>query len=282
MSSPLDADSLCSLADAAKQSAKIGGVQLLEWRGKFETKQKGPSDFVTDADLASQLAIQTELMQRFPDHAFLGEETPVEVAREVDDDRICWVVDPLDGTTNYLHALPMYAVSVAAVLDGKVLAGAIYDPNTDELFWAAAGQGAHLTKAETDHSLQTSGAATLEDSLLAMSLPAAVSSDSPDLQDFIHIAPKCQAVRRIGSAALNLAYVAAGRLDGHWAREINAWDVAAGVLLVAEAGGVVTSDTGGPFDLWRPRFVACSTTALHGEMVSHLSGSAAAGKEPRT
>lgn len=266
-----DADFLRSLAVAAQESAKTGGVQLLEWRGKFEAKLKGPSDFVTDADLASQLAIETELRRRFPDHAFLGEETPVEEARQADDNLICWVVDPLDGTTNYLHDMPLYAVSVAAVLDGQVLAGAIYDPNTDELFWAAKGQGAWLHQAGEARALRTSDAATLPDSLLAMSLPAAVHSDSPDLLDFLRIAPHCQAVRRIGSAALNLAYVAAGRLDGHWAREINAWDVAAGVLLVTEAGGIVTDDTGQPFDLWHPRFVACCTSGLHGELVSALS-----------
>ncbi len=266
MNRPSIADKPAELAQIARQAARAGANQLMSWRGRFETHLKGPQDYVTDADLASQEAIRNTLLELAPDHQFVGEETPAE-DREVDNSRICWVVDPLDGTTNYLHDFPSFAVSVAAVRDGKPLAGVVLDPLRDEEFWAAQGGGAWLG----DHSIETSGVEKLADSLLAISLPASVRAESPDLIDFVRIAPRCQAVRRIGSAALNLAYVACGRLDASWAREIHPWDVAAGVLLVTEAGGVATGPTGETLDIWNPACAAASGTRLHAELLNHLS-----------
>lgn len=254
------------LASSARAAAAAGGRQLLAWRDRFTTHSKGPGDFVTDADHASQRAVEEELRNRHPGHAFIGEEqsgpvTPPPAGQ------IVWVTDPLDGTTNYVHGFPCFGVSVAAVLDGQPIAAAIFDPLRDEMFWAASGIGAWLG----EDRISTSEAQSIDDALVALSLPAAVRSDSPDLIDLLRVVPRCRAIRRTGSAALNLAYVATGRLDAHWARQIYPWDVAAGVLLVREAGGVVTAADGGPFDLWRADFIAAANKPLHQEMVTTLA-----------
>lgn len=256
------------LADAVVAAGRAGGAQLMHWRGKFATHTKGPSDYVTDADLASQEAIREYVAKQFPDHQFIGEESTE--MPEIDPDRLCWIVDPLDGTTNYLHDFPSFAVSVAIARGSTLIAGAIFDPLRDEMFSAAAGLGAKLGETPL-HSSPTN---QLSDALVAISLPASVHTDSPDLQDFVRIAPHCQAVRRIGSAALNLAYVASGRLDAYWAREIHAWDIAAGALLVVEAGGCVTDASGGPLNLWSPPCIASCGEALHRELLERLEPAA--------
>ena len=270
--SPRDLVSTSELAEVAKRAALAGGEQLLYWRGKFETREKGPRDFVTNADVAAQEAVRELLLAAQPDHQFVGEETAGEgdalTVDRVDHNRIAWIVDPLDGTTNYLHGYPAFATSVAAVLKGQVLAGAIFDPVADELFWAAAGQGAWLGQTR----LATGSAKRLADALVAISLPASVHAESPDLIDFFRIAPRCQAVRRMGSAALNLAYVACGRLDAYRARQIHAWDIAAGVLLVSEAGGTMTDDRGRPLDVWRSGCLATCGPELQVELLSELNG----------
>lgn len=247
-----------ALRALAVEAAGAGGRTLLAWRDKFTTREKGPADLVTDADLASQRAVRELLLSVRPDDAFVGEESSagdVELAAG----RVCWVVDPLDGTTNYVHGFPMYATSVAATLDGALLAGAVYDPLRDEMFSAALGDGATLN----DQPLRVTEATELGESLVAVSLPPRVEPNSPDLARFISVVEKCRAVRRSGSAALNLAYVAAGRLDAHWAHTIHAWDAAAGVLLCLEAGAHVTNCSGGPFELWPADYLVASTPELH-------------------
>jgi myo-inositol-1(or 4)-monophosphatase len=196
------------------------------------------------------------IAERFPDHGFLGEEAP---AAEQLRCEYCWIVDPLDGTTNYVHGFPCYGVSVAVAHRGHLLAGVVYDPLHDECFAASAGGGAFLN----GEPMSTSAAVELGESLLAVSFPAKLERESPDLEAFLRIAPQCQAIRRTGSAALNLAYVACGRLDGHWAHEIHPWDSAAGVLLVQEAGGVATGSDGRPFELAAGHYLAAATTELH-------------------
>jgi len=258
------------LAEVAKQAALAGGEELMQWRGKFSTRTKGPRDFVTDADLAAQQTIRRVLLGSFPDHQFIGEEETGEDQSldhdAVDHKRIAWIVDPLDGTTNYLHGYPAFATSIAAVLEGVVLAGAIYDPVSKELFWAAAGQGAWLG----ERMLATGDAQKLRDALVAVSLPASVDDQSPDLLDFIHLAPRCQAVRRIGSAALNLAYVACGRLDAYRVRQIHPWDIAAGALLVVEAGGTMADEIGRPLDVWRSGCLATCGPPLQAAFLAEL------------
>jgi myo-inositol-1(or 4)-monophosphatase len=244
------------LLAVAEQAARAGARELTVWRGQFTTREKALRDLVTDADLASEQAIRKIIAAQFPDHGFLGEESRV---RDQLDLPYCWVVDPLDGTTNYVHGFPCYGVSIAAAHRGRLLAGVVYDPERDECFSAAAGEGATLNGKR----ITASGAGAVADALLAVSFPAHITPQSPDIEAFLRIAPLCQAIRRTGSAALNLAYVACGRLDGHWAHDINPWDAAAGVLLVQEAGGVATAAGGQPFNLAEGNYLAAATARLH-------------------
>jgi myo-inositol-1(or 4)-monophosphatase len=244
------------LLEVAEQAARAGARELMSWRGRFTTREKGVRDLVTDADLASEHAVRNVIRDRFPDHGILGEEAP---DRRQLEREFCWAVDPLDGTTNYAHGFPCYGVSVAAAHRGQLLAGVVYDPERDECFTAAAGLGARLN----GQSIAPTTATHVGDALLAVSFPAHVLLGSADLEAFLRVAPACQGIRRTGSAALNLAYVACGRLDGHWAHEIHPWDAAAGVLLVQEAGGVATASDGRPFELAAGNYLAASTAELH-------------------
>jgi myo-inositol-1(or 4)-monophosphatase len=252
--------------DTCEAAARAGGQELRAWQGRFQTREKGACDLVTDADLASQDAIRRVISARFPGHAFLGEEQTAEFVHGNADQPI-WIVDPLDGTTNYVHGYPNYAVSVAIACGSDVLAGVIYDPVCEQCFSAAAGRGAWCN----GHPLKTSCVTSAAESLVAVSLPARVPRDSPDLLDFIEAVQVCQAVRRSGSAALNLAHVAAGCLDAFWATHIHPWDVAAGVILIREAGGTLTARNGKPFDLWRPHFLAAAGPQLHRELLEVLT-----------
>jgi myo-inositol-1(or 4)-monophosphatase len=258
------------LLETCEAAARAGGRQLAAWRGRFQTREKGAADLVTDADIASQQAIQEVIADRFPEHAFLGEESPDKTAIE-QGDQLIWVVDPLDGTTNYVHGYPNYAVSVAVSHAQRILAGVIYDPVRDECYSAAAGRGAR----RDGQPLQVSNTTELGQALVGVSLPARVERQSPDLLDFIEIVQLCQAIRRSGSAALNLVHVATGVLDAFWASHIHPWDVAAGVLLIREAGGIVTGRNGADFDLWHPHFVAAATPPLHQELLAKLTPYAA-------
>jgi len=257
---------LSDLLETCEAAARAGGQQLVQWRGRFQTREKGIADFVTDADIASQQAIQGVIAGRFPEHAFLGEES-VDKNGILHGDQLIWVVDPLDGTTNYVHGYPNYAVSVAVSRGQEILAGVIYDPVRDDCYSAATGRGAR----RNGQLLQVSNTAELGQALVGVSLPARVMRNSPDLLDFVEIVQLCQAIRRSGSAALNLVHVATGALDAFWASHIHPWDVAAGVLLIREAGGLVTGRSGAEFDLWHPHFVACATPQLHRELLAKLT-----------
>jgi len=239
-----------------KMAAEAGAAELIAWRGRFRSYEKSARDLVTDADLASQKAIQAVIQQEFPDHGFLGEESP-----DLDqlDLPYCWVVDPLDGTTNYVHDYPCFAVSIAVAHEGELMAAAILDPLRQEFFSAAQGQGSHLG----GKPMAVSQTRKLSDSLVAVSLPPDLHADSPDLLAFLQVAPRCQAVRRTGSAALNLAYVACGRLDAHWAHFIHPWDSAAGILMIREAGGIATASRGGEYQLAEGDYCVASQAALH-------------------
>jgi myo-inositol-1(or 4)-monophosphatase len=252
--------------DAAAAAARAGGRALLDWRGRFTAHEKAPSDLVTDADLASQDAVRRVLADRFPDYGFIGEERSPD-ARSTGEDGLVWVVDPLDGTTNYVHGFPCYAVSVALVRGSELVVGVIYDPVTDECFTAASGRGAWCNGVP----IHTSEVTSVEESLVAVSLPPHVARDATDMVDMIEVAQVTQGIRRTGSAALNLAYVARGKLDAVWAAQINPWDVAAGVLLVREAGGVVTGRDGGTFDVWHPHYLAAAGPPLHDALLCLLS-----------
>lgn len=247
-------------------AARAGGDELCAWRGRFSTREKGVCDLVTDADIASQQAIQRVIASRYPQHGFIGEEQKAR-AISVSDDQFAWIVDPLDGTTNYVHGYPNYAVSVAVVRGQEILAGVIYDPVHDDSFSAGFGGGACLN----GKPIHVSGTTRLAESLVGVSLPARVEGTSPDLLDFIEIVRLCRAIRRSGSAALNLAHVANGSLDAFWASHIHPWDVAAGVLLIREAGGIVTGRNGFDFDLWNPHFISAANASLHHELLGSLT-----------
>ncbi len=244
-------------------AARAGGQVLLDWRGKINAREKGPKDLVTEADLAAQEVVQATIRDAFPNHHFVGEEdgqgTPEHQARQHE---YCWICDPLDGTTNYVHQLPGYCVSLALRRDDELVVGVVYDPATDECFTATSGGGAFLNGKR----IEVSSCTAIEEALVAVSLPPQVGRDAEELQTFLDLAVASQAIRRLGSAALNLAYLAAGRLDGYWATSTKIWDVAAGVLLVQEAGGHVSGSRGGPFRLGEPGLLTSATGELHHQL----------------
>ena len=218
------------------KTARKAGRGLLKDFGEVENLQvsaKGPGDFVSRADKAAEALIKEELMRARPSYGFLGEEGS-EV--EGEDPTRRWIVDPLDGTTNFLHGLPHWAVSIALEHKGQVVAGVVYDPVKDEMFYAEKGAGAWLNESR----LRVSGRHKMIEAIFATGLPFGGRSDLPaTLQDLARILPTCAGVRRWGAASLDLAYVAAGRYDGFWERRLNAWDIAAGIVIVREAGGIV-------------------------------------------
>jgi myo-inositol-1(or 4)-monophosphatase len=252
---------------ACETAARRGGRILLDWVDRFEAREKGPADLVTEADFASQRAIREELLGRFPEHAFLGEESEAGVTVNASRDAECrWVVDPLDGTLNYVHRLRGWAVSIALEVRGELEVGCVYDPLNDECFTAARGRGAWLN----GRPLKTSDVTTLQQALVVVSFQHRPSASSPDVQQLLRVLPVAQGVRRLGSAALSLCYLAAGQIDGYWSTIVSLWDVAAGALIVREAGGQFTGWGGRPFDHNRPWFVAAATTELHQELASTL------------
>ena len=252
------ADDLTEFREAACEAARRGAAVLEEWRARFHVREKGRFDLVTEADLGSQQAIRTYLQERFPGHGFLGEEDAAPAARPGPDAPPTWVVDPLDGTTNYVHDCPLYCVSIGLQVGGELVVGVVLDPSRDELFWAARGQGAWLG----GRRLQTSRAARLEEALLATGFPPDLRGQERSLDWWRYFSLRARSLRRTGSTALNLAYVAAGRFDGYWAFDNHPWDVAGGVVLIREAGGVVTNVDGSPFDPYTPDGLA-SNGPLH-------------------
>jgi len=251
-----------------ERAARAGGAVVQDWADRFQARGKSRSnDLVTQADLDSQDAIRRIVLDAFPDHVVLGEEEGLghetRGARS-DDDTYRWVADPLDGTTNYVHRVPHYCVSLAMERAGRPLVGVVYDPNRDECFAAQAGAGAWCN----GEPITTSGATGLDQTLAVAGFPYDLNLESPDLKIFLDIAPRCRSVRRTGSAALNLSYVAAGRFDMYWSYSTKIWDVAAGALLVEQAGGVVSATDGGPFDLDRGHLLAAATPELHAELLA--------------
>lgn len=219
-------------------------------------------DLITEIDLASEKLICDSLHSRFPEHAIVSEES----SRTLPKRGPVWVVDPLDGTTNFAHGFPMFSVTLALLVDQEIELGVVYDPLRDETFWAERGQGAW----RNGQRMQVSRTAELGRSLLAtgFAYDRAINPDN-NLAEFSYFMPKTRGVRRAGSAALDLAFAAAGRLEGYWEKGLNVWDTAAGVLMVREAGGSVTTYNGQP---WRPddRSIVASNGFLHGALLSGL------------
>lgn len=255
--------------DICEQAARVGAEILLDRQGTVEAITKGPKDIVTEADLASQNAILQILSGAYPDHLMMAEESNGEShgAGPIGPNQYRWIVDPLDGTINYVHGIPSFAVSIALERGGKVLVGVVYDPVLDECFTASNGEGAFLNGKR----IYASGCESMEDALMAVSFSANVPRGSVEIRRFVEVLHASHTIRRLGSAALNLCYVASGRLDGYVASSVKAWDVAAGALLLQEAGAIITSLEGGSLDLYRPRFACAATAQLHAELMEILS-----------
>jgi myo-inositol-1(or 4)-monophosphatase len=246
--------------------AREAGELLRAMQPQVTAREKGPADLVTQADTAAQRLIFERLQGRFPQYAFLGEEDLGDGAAALTPEQPTWVVDPLDGTTNYVHGLDNYAVSIALCRSDRAELGVVFDPVRQECYSAERGKGAWLN----GRPIHPSRIEHLAQALVATSFPARVRPESPEVARFLAVLYQAQSVRRMGSAALNLAYVASGRLDGYWATSVKIWDIAAGALLVEESGGTMTGITGQPFTLADPRFVAAATSALQGELLQAI------------
>lgn len=252
---------MSELLDFMKPLARDAGAMLMTFFGKVEYTYKGEVDLVTAADKAAEAYIVERIKARYPDHGVMGEEG----ARANEGSDHLWYIDPLDGTTNFAHGYPVFCVSIALEHKGKRIAGVIYDPTRDELFSAEAGQGAWLN----DKPIRVSKTLTLAESLVATGFPSNKRHKNPNIHFYHQITLRTHGIRRAGSAALDLAYVACGRYDGYWEFNLNPWDTAAGVLLVQEAGGTVTGFWADPFDIISKEVLA-SNTLLHSALLAEM------------
>jgi len=244
--------------EVAVETAQQAGALLLDEFGKpREHEYKGGVDLVTAADRRSEAFIVERLRTYFPAHAIVGEEG----SRREADSEYCWYVDPLDGTTNFAHRYPCFAVSLSLVRGEEILVGVVHDPVRGETFHAARGEGAWLNRKR----IRVSPTERLTESLLATGFPTRKRHQSPNIHYYHRFTLLSHGVRRDGSAALDLCSVACGRFDGFWEFNLQSWDVAAGVLLVREAGGVVTDFKGVPFHLGGAEITA-SNGLIHAEL----------------
>ncbi|HEX7056642.1 MAG TPA: inositol monophosphatase family protein [Bacilli bacterium] len=264
-----------SFTAAAVSTASKAGQWIKSRMGGFLSLQtkRSSRDLVTEIDKGAEAMIRKLLLTYYPDHAIWGEEGAdigagrvVRTAREAKECQYVWIVDPIDGTTNFVHGFPFFSVSIALSRYGQIIAGVVYDPNRDEMFVAEKGQGAYVGGKR----ISVAKTAKLSESLLATGFPADTERDLPlNVRDIQMLTPKVRSIRTAGSAALQLAYVAAGRLSGFWERGLHAWDVAAGVLLVSEAGGNTSDISGAPYDLAVGDIVA-TNGRIHQELIREL------------
>jgi myo-inositol-1(or 4)-monophosphatase len=255
---PQHNQNLTEFSQASREAARLGGNVLLKWLGKTSTREKGPQDLVTQADFESQTVIRDFLGKEFPKHQFVGEESlPDEAAGETESE-YCWIVDPLDGTTNYVHQLRSFAVSIALRQNKETIVGTVLDPVLDECYAAVKGQGATLNGT----AIHNSGCTEMAKSLFVFSFGRGTRRNDPDALRFLNLLENVGSVRRLGSAALNLCYVACGRTDGYWATSLQKWDVAAGWLIATEAGATLADFTGREINLEKPHFCITATPEL--------------------
>jgi myo-inositol-1(or 4)-monophosphatase len=250
------------VAVAAEAAVRAGAIQLEHYGQDVKIENKGEIDLVTEVDHACEAAILEVLRSRFPDHDIVTEET--DLART--GSRHVWLVDPLDGTTNFAHSYPMFSASVALTLDGESVAAAVFDPVRDELFTAERGGGAHLN----GRRLSVTAEDQLIRSLIITGFPYDLHEKLAErLRPFVRVMGKARAVRRAGSAAIDLSYVAAGRADGFWEAVLKPWDMGAGRLLVEEAGGRVTRFDGSKVSVGPDQIVA-TNGSIHEELMAAL------------
>jgi myo-inositol-1(or 4)-monophosphatase len=258
---------LTNWLNAAREAARRGAEQLENWRGRFKAREKGRADLVSEADHAAQDAIRDYLQRRFPDHLFVGEEGDALKKRPPAGSPPVWVVDPLDGTTNYIHDCPMYCVSIGLEVAGELVVGVVYDPRAQEMFGAAKGLGAFLG----DKRIHVSKVAKLGDALLSTGFAPSPDANHRASEWWMKFTDQSQSLRRTGSTALNLAWLSCGRFDGYYAFDNHPWDVAGGFVLVREAGGMVTRIDGGREDAFAPDQIA-SNGQLHDQILAVLRG----------
>ena len=243
-------------ADAAGAilTSKLGKLSHIDYKGAF--------NIVTEADKESEAEVIRLIREEFPDHQILGEESGAHKSSS----KCRWLIDPLDGTTNYAHAYPFFCVSIGFEEDGKMKFGAVFNPVSKELFQAELGSGAFLN----GQKIQVSKVKTISESLLATGFPAdSENTKFPNMTEFYKLTNLCHGVRRDGSAALDLSFVACGRSEGFWEFKLSPWDLAAGTLILEEAGGKVTSPCGGEFDI-NSGHVLATNGLIHDELISVL------------
>ena len=248
------------LTTAIEAVVRAGKLQMERFGGDFQIDKKGAIDLVTDVDVAVERMFRALVADRFPDHQVLAEEMG---GSAVIPRGPCWVFDPIDGTTNFAHGIPIFCASLALEIDGVAEVAAVFDPNRQELFTAERGGGAFLN----GRPLRVSGAASLVDAVLATGFPYDVHARVDEIVGlFGAFVGHARAVRRLGSAAIDLCYVAAGRMEGFWENDLKPWDIAGGALIVAEAGGCVTHMDGSPFQSRRGDLLA-TNARLHEPML---------------
>jgi myo-inositol-1(or 4)-monophosphatase len=255
-----------ALINVMVKAARRAGRSLKRDLGEIEHLQvslKGPANFVTKADKRAEEMLHDDLTKARPGYGFIGEEGG---SRDGADKSHTWIVDPLDGTTNFLHGIPHFAISIGLQREGVMIAGLIYNPANDDLYIAERGKGAFLNDAR----LRVAGRRQLIECVIACGLPHIGRGDHALSRDeMTELQPRVAGLRRFGAAALDMAYIAAGRFDGYWERNLQPWDLAAGTIIVREAGGIVTGITGDD-DALQTGHVVCGNEYVHAELVKIL------------
>ncbi len=259
----VDQKSIAEILAVAERVAREAGQILLDKWSSRVVSEKGPQDLVTDADVAAQQWIHRSLGNHYPEFEFVGEEQPERMAHR-DPTKLCWLVDPLDGTVNFVHGFPAFAVSIALIQDKEPIIGVVYDPFANEMFSAAVGQASTLNGV----AIRSSQCTSLSQAMVAVSFPLNVRRQDPAVLQFLEVLERSRTIRRMGSASLNLCYVACGRMDAYWTDSVHPWDVAAGALIARNSETFVSGLHHPRFNVWSPSILVAGTEQLAMELGS--------------